>query len=433
MRKKKIKELIQSKFFKQRFFITMVLVCLISSISVGYALYNTELSMEGEVFVEASGYLSVIGARTMGMSNVSSSNVTHETNRNDEKVTLDSTIKIVASSSATTSKDVSVTYMFTIYNNSGYAYTYTGYNYNAETPSGAAYISSPIVNNLYVGDVLQPGDYAYVTVKYPVQSAVFYSKNITVYSQFVFESGDPLVEPGSLQTSISETELALDDKYMASVELSLLNLFNNGVEYTLESSNPLVSITDSGGGGYTYGGILDVGEKAEYTLYLKVPYYADFTQDIVTTISARTPMGKVYELGKITLFKEENPTWRNAKLTFDVDAIPSNPEHYSVEFTVTNNEEVTMDEWTVYINLSSQMQITDFNNDNSNIIYDSNSHAIKISSLARDGSTHNSLLPGASINISASTIGMNVTDLLVNNVVIYRKGETFTSGWNYTA
>ena len=255
MKRKKFRELMKSSLFKQKFLVTLILVCLISSISVGYALYNTELSMEGEVFVEASGYLSVVGARTMGMSNVSSSNVSHETVRNDEKVTLDSTIKIVASSSAATNKDVSVTYMFTIHNNSGYAYTYTGYNYSAEVESGAAYISSPIVNNLYVGDVLQPGDYAYVTVKFPVQNAVFYSKNITVHSQFVFESGDPLVQPGSLQTSIKDNDLALDDKYMASVELSLLNLFNTGVEYTIDSSNPLVSITDSGGNSYTYGGI----------------------------------------------------------------------------------------------------------------------------------------------------------------------------------
>ena len=433
MKRKKFRELMKSSLFKQKFLDTLILVCLISSISVGYALYNTELSMEGEVFVEASGYLSVVGARTMGMSNVSSSNVSHETIRNDEKVTLDSTIKIVASSSAATNKDVSVTYMFTIHNNSGYAYTYTGYNYSAEVESGAAYISSPIVNNLYVGDVLQPGDYAYVTVKFPVQNAVFYSKNITVYSQFVFESGDPLVQPGSLQTSIKDNDLALDDKYMASVELSLLNLFNTGVEYTIDSSNPLVSITDSGGNSYTYGGILDVGEKAEYTLYLKVPYYADFTQDIVTKLSARTPLGKVYELGTITLYKEENPTWRNAKLTYDVDPITNNPDHYSVEFTLTNNEDVTMDEWTVYINLSSQMVISDFNNDNSNIIYDAKNHVLKISSLTRDGSKHNALLPGASINISASTIGMNITDLLVNSVTVYRTGETFTEGWNYTA
>ena len=108
MKRKKFRELMKSNLFKQKFLVTLILVCLISSISVGYALYNTELSMEGEVFVEASGYLSVVGARTMGMSNVSSSNVSHETIRNDEKVTLDSTIKIVASSSAATNKDVSV-------------------------------------------------------------------------------------------------------------------------------------------------------------------------------------------------------------------------------------------------------------------------------------------------------------------------------------
>lgn len=422
-----------SNFIKQRLFVTFFLALILTTMSVGYAVYHSELKLDGEVFIEASGYLMVSGARTMGMSNISGFSISHESIRNDDVVTLESDISITASSSATSSSDVSITYLYTIYNNSGYAYTYTGYDYAAEVSTGNVYIQSPVVSNIYVGDVLQPGDYAYVNVRYYLNSAVAYSKNIEVTNKFIFESGEPNIKPGSLQTAIEEDELVLDDNNMASTEVSILNLFNSGIEFSLESSNPLVSLTDSSGNTYKYGTILDVGDKAEYTLNFKVASYADFTQDIITTLYAVTPLGVTYDLGEIILYKEDVPTYRDAKVTYYITADATNPNHYNVEFTITNDGDEEMTEWTAYLDLGDELVITDFSNSNSNVIYDSTNHMIKISSLKRDGSGHNSLLPGASINISASKIGMNETTLLVNSVVVYRTGEEFTSGWEYTA
>ena len=427
------KSLYKKEFFRQRLFITALIVVFLTSMSVGYALYQEEFKAEGEVFVEAAGYLTAVGARTMGMSNVLSPSVSWDTIRNNDLATLETKVNVTASSSATSGKEISVTYMYTIYNNSGYEYTYTGFDYEATRNGAYLSISSPVVSGIYVGDKLRPGGYAYVTVRYYLTNAISANQKAEITSRFKFDSGDSDVVPGSLQTYIADTELALNDKNMASVEASILNLFDSGVEYEILSSNGLVTIADSSGNYYDYGGRLDVGDKAEYTFYFKVSPYADLTQDIKTTITARTLNGLVYTIGEITLYKEDNPTWRDASVTFKVDAVASDPNHHIVGFTVTNNGEEEMTEWTAYIYLSNDIEITDFSNDKSSVIYVPGEHLIKISSLTRDGSKHNSLLPGASINLSDTIIGMDETDLLVNKVIVYQKGETFTSGWDYTA
>ena len=65
------------------------------------------------------------------------------------------------------------------------------------------------------------------------------------------------------------------------------------------------------------------------------------------------------------------------------------------------------------------------------VVYDPDEHVLKLSSKDRWSNSHKSVAPGATVEFTQTVVGMNLSNLAIDKIVVYKDAETYTDGFSY--
>lgn len=420
-------------FKKQRFLIALVMGIAVISMSVGYALYNEELKLEGEVAIEVPNEVMIYSLGVGELNDATIGDIVYRTTDGEDYKSLDSELEFdFKASSKEGLYSSSITYIYEIVNLGTSDYTYSEFLFNGNMSNNGS-LNAPIIKGISAGDVISSRETKYVYVTYYYPSDLSDDISINVESSFIFKNGDVDVPKGDIATSIDKTNLELSDSNMADVNIDVMNLFDSSIIYEIKLSNSNVSLTNSSGNSKDYNYIINSGATNEHHVYLKVNDGVDVSNDVITDIYVLTDTGKRYTIATLTLVGDSRAKYSKVVVDYTIEAAENWADHYFVYFNITNNDTVTLDQYTIYIYLDDSIVFTQFDNYNSMIKYDPDEHIIKISSKEKWGETHKSVAPGETLEFTQSVVGMATTDLKITKIVVYKDAETYTDGFNYQA
>ena len=435
MKKGKIKDIFDSNFKRQRFFITIFIAILLTSMSVGYALYYEELHASAVVVLEAPLeiriYDAIVGSSTSATDK--GSVMTFQETNDGMKLVVDTTVHFDATGWGDSRATISYTY--SVVNLSHKAYSYNNITYSSEITNGTANIGDPVISGLTKGQVLQPGEELTFTASLTMGAilGISYEKDAIIHIELDFKEGESSVNIGTIESTLSSKSVVVDeDKHIGNVKVSLLNIYGSDVEYTLQSTNTDVTLVDKSGNSYTYTGQLGDGKYIDQIVYLKVADSVDLTDGVETSLKCNITNGSSFDIGTVLLSLDPEPKWNDATVSYNIVKNVLKDDEYTITFRVNNNGDRSMDQFTAYLYLDSDLVFTNIDNSEASISYLPDKHLIKLSSNVRGTDEHTSIASGDSLEFKPITVNMNQTDLIIKDSVIFRSGEQLTDNFNYT-
>ena len=435
MKKGNMKNMFDSKYKKFRFFNTVFMIVLCASMSVGYALYHEELHASSVIVLEAPLeiriYDAIVGTSTSASDK--GSVMKFEETSDGMKLVVDTTVHFDATGWGDSRATISYTY--SVVNLSHKAYSYNDITYSSEITNGTANIGDPVISGLTRGQVLQPGEELTFTASLTMGAilGISYEKDAIIHIELEFKEGESSVNIGTVKGSLDNDSLVIDgEDRIASLKVSLLNVYGSDVEYTLQSSNPDVTLVDKSGNPYTYTGLLGDGKYEDKTVYLKVVDGVDLTDGIETNIKCNILNGASFDVGTVLLSLDNEPKYNDVTVTYLIENNVLKEDEYTITFKVNNNRDRSIDEFTAYLYLDSDLVFTNIDNSEASINYLEDKHLIKLSSNIRGSEENISIAAGDSYEFKRIVVNMNQTDLIIKESVIFRDGEVFTDHFNYT-
>ena len=347
--KRKLRTISKFLKIKERVLVTLLFAFVLSCMSIGYAYYQSELSIEANVKL-LKGELEIANVTSYKNKNASIvGDIETSKNETGDVVTLLSEFTIELTG---LDKDNYMNIRYTITNNSNKTYTYTKFNNVYSTYDGANPVDLrvPKLYGIIPGDKLLPGESRTVDLIYLSSSEVDTS-TFTVIPSFLFDAGTPDVAIPSMNGSLDSHNLILQEDNMASVGLQVLNGFETTVKYTLTINTNKYALTNSSGSESSFANTLTPGEVKKNTIYFKLLDSSVVEEDISFDLTLTIEDGTVYHLGNITIGKNVVPDLPkvNAEVnTQESNDIPGWTGHYILYIDITNNYDVDINSWTVY-------------------------------------------------------------------------------------
>ncbi len=281
--------------------IPILVVVLFSFMTIGYALFDENLNLNGNVAIEKPGIIEITSA------NILRNECSNLTNYN-EPVYKGMHIEFRLS---TRSSSFSATYLVTVTNNSDVSYTYTGFPVNAQI-EGYDYVPTvtSTVTRADTGSVLQNGEIIEsgeeITIKLKLSFSVERAQGefTVVVNGNVSSSQD---NTGSLTPAITPKIGDLrGEGIMAPFEVSVINTYKYNRNFTLTSSNENIIIVDENGTVAT-SFFIEANATRVYKIYLMVKEGSIFLTDQTQTniILASNGMDNI-DLGQLTLDVEKD-------------------------------------------------------------------------------------------------------------------------------
>ena len=390
-----------SKFLKtkERVLVTLLFAFVLSCMSIGYAYYQSELNIEGNVKL-LKGDLettSAVAFKTKNANLVGDINTTR--NESGTVVTLSSEYTVELTG---LDNNNYINVRYTITNNSKNTYTYTKFNnvYSNYDGANPADLRAPKLYGIIPGDRLEPGDSKTVDLFYIASSDVDTS-TFTVNPSFQFDSDNPEVAVPSMVSSIDSHNLILQDDNMTSVGLQIANGFETTVKYTLTINTDKYELTNSSGSPSSYANTLIPGDIKKNTVYFKLldPSVADLETSFDLKITLED--GTEYLVGNITIGKNVVPDLTkviakvNTEKSHDINGWTG---HYILNIDITNNYDIDINSWTVY------------------------AYPKDTSLTLNAGSNTNT------VSFEDGVIKLTSKELYTSNLIKINKGTTYTSG-----
>ena len=347
--KRKLRTIAKSLKGKERVLVTLLFAFVLSTMSIGYAYYQTEVSLEANITL-LKGELEIKEATDHTYNNASiTGDIDISKNENDNQVVLLSEFTVNLTGN---SDNNYMTIRYEVVNNSRYTYTYTGFNnvfsnYEGDNPVD---LRAPKLYGLIPGDKLAPGESRTVDLTY-LSSAGVGDTTFTVIPSFLFDSNDPEVAIPTLQGALDAHKLTLRDDDMASVPLKVINGFDTTVGYTLSLSTDKYVLTDNSGVENDYFNLLVPGENNKSSIYFKLVDDSAAEEATTTDVVATLEDGTVIVLDTITLGRNVTTDLPYMKVETNTaeSHINTGWGRYILHIDITNNYEVPINKFTVYI------------------------------------------------------------------------------------
>ena len=397
--KRKLRTL--SKFFerKERVLVTLLFAFVLSLMSIGYAYYQTELSLEANISL-LKGNLEITSASVSKTKNASiTGDITIDRSESDPTVILTSEYVVNLTGN---DKNNYINIKYEIANNSSRIYTYTGFSnnfvsYDGDDPST---LRAPKLYGLIPGDKLNPGDTREVNLIYIASSDVG-DTSFNVIPSFIFDSSNPDVAVPSLTASLDSHKLILADDGLTSVGIKIINGFETTVKYTLSVSTDKYELTNNSGTPSNFANTIVPSDVKSTTLYFRNldPSVADVetTFDLIATLED----GTTYVLDTITIGKDVIPDlpYMNAKTNTTKSYDYANwPGHYNLYVDLKNDYESPISSWTIYVYPKASSGVT------SVVSYEN------------------------TVTLEDGVIKITSKQLYSNNYITVNPGETYTTG-----
>lgn len=284
------------KQFLTKNIIPVIIVTILSLMTIGYALYDQPVNLNGNVTIQKAGIIEITSANIVRNE---CSNLTSYNEPTYEGMHIEFVIN-------TRSTSFSATYLITITNNSTRDYTYTGFPVNASI-EGYDYVPNITTKitradtgaEVETGEIIESGESITVKLKMDFQVDRNQSGLTIIVNGNAAASED---NSGSLTANITpKTGDLRGDDTLAPFQLSVINTFKYNRTFSLTSSNENIIIVDDKGNAQTHFSV-GANATATYTIYLKVKEGSIFLTDQTTTnIILSSNMIDNIDLGTITL------------------------------------------------------------------------------------------------------------------------------------
>lgn len=415
MKKNKIKNIANKFYLQERIIVTISLIVAAISMSIGYALYQSDLELEGLVALEKAGILEISKMETITTNYVRVGDYNFENVNTDTGRSLKS--HFIATFSNNSANKLSFRYM--IENNTKEKYTYIGndFYYLAMKPNSDFDFYSPSIEGLNVGDVLEPGDKAEVIVSYVFTDIV---SGVNSYSADVnfnlnFGLGAISIIPPKVLGSVSNNKLEFDVNYQSNVNVSIISMLDTSVDYSVSLSNSSLSLVNNGGNPATYSGKLNAGKEKNFTIHIKLKAGVEYHNPLTTKVFITLSNGNVIDAGTITLSKKEDvvPSIENIELIYSFEPVAGWENHYTLYIEIINKNEFTIDEWNLYLKLDEKITLSDVQNWSDSLTYDADNNILNLTSLYLYADTHYTLAPGDSHKTGQTILVSNINEFNV--------------------
>lgn len=285
------------KFIKNNI-ISILLLIVLMTMSIGYALYGETLTLNGNVALTEPGIIEITNAYIL----------TNECSglENYNEPTYDGMNIEFRIDASRRSTNFSATFVITITNNSFYDFTYTGFPVNAiiEGESAVPNVTTTITRydtgELFeAGELISSGEV--ITVKIKMDFFVQQNPNgLTVIVNGIASTSED--NSGNIMASITPNYGNLQGEgTIAEFNVSVINTFRYNRTFSLTSSNENIIIVDSNGNQLNYFTI-SANNTENFTIYLMVKEGSIFlTNQTQTNIILSSNMIDDIDLGVITL------------------------------------------------------------------------------------------------------------------------------------
>lgn len=339
----------------ERIIATILLVVIISSISVGYAVNGTLLTFGGSAYVVSEEihngeFVMTSFVETQVSEGASSSFNTFVKNENVDNVIFQSQLALSGSGN-------NVYYKFTasFYNDTNDYYTFNG------VPFNEYYGPRLKVLGKEKGSIIKPGEKFDIILFYYYDSEA--PEICWVDTIFEFLKGKQNIESGALVGVLSKTNYQMTNgvyEYNESVAIS--NNLSSCMGYSIKSTNSNVKIkTTDGNINDNYFNIIPAQTfNTDFTFVLE----GDLSSIIITEIYLETDDKKNPILGTVTFYPEgyvdpnpDQPEVDEPDSYDTVSAIEITPrtgwaDHYSANLTITNNTDQDIKDFIIQVELN---------------------------------------------------------------------------------
>ena len=277
--------------------IALLTVLILCFISVGFALYNQVLNLNGEVVVNTQGAFYINGVRLISSSNVDTESLPSYTS---DSVSFNLVFKNLGEDS------YSAVYEIDVNNDTFYDQTFNGLNYNPVIKDG----NNNVIDNQYFSYTIAGVD-DYV---FPRLSTTTLTINIIfnppVDGDYTVNGDleiDAVEKPdGNLRgTIIGSIGDLTGSNIMASFKVRVINTYTTNREFRLRLSNSNFVICDQNGNDISFN--INTNTEQEFTFYIKkkdgVLFNSSSYDVSVSLISANLPTNNC---GSITLLVDED-------------------------------------------------------------------------------------------------------------------------------
>ena len=368
--KRKLRTL--SKFFKtkERVLVTLLFAFVLSCMSIGYAYYQSELSLEANISL-LKGDLEITSASVYKTKN---SSLTGDINigRTDVDPTVILSSEYIVNLTGM-DKNNYMNIKYTITNNSNKTYTYTGFNNSYVSYDGAdpSTLRAPKLYGIIPGDKLNPGDKKEVNLIYIASSDVG-DTSFDVVPSFMFDSSNPDVAVPSLTGSVDSHRLVLGDDGMASVAVKIINEFETTVKYTLSVDTDKYEVTNNSGSSSNYANTLTPSDIKETTVYFRLLDQTVADQNTTFDLVATLEDGTSYVIDSITVGKNIVPDLPYVIATTNerLSSVNYGWGRNLLVVDITNNYETPINNWTVYIYPKDTSTVVSASSDTNSTTYE---------------------------------------------------------------
>jgi hypothetical protein len=424
------------KLFIDNILVTIVLLVLLCSISIGYAYYEEELDINGLVVISSNEYVGILDVVSVSVGDSYNSSYTYNTyyrSSNDTSVTFSISNTITFNSG---SGDY-LEYIVNIYNDSSDTYTYNGFS-NSGYSNPWFYINTPRVLGIEKGDVIRPGKSKTIRIIYYYDGSL--ENNSTLYYQdyLVFLVGNQDISKNSVAGKVNTNIIKTDSKTnLFNLILNISNNYEVSVKYKVMLSNSDISLVDSSLNKVDYIYYLDKSSTNSNTIYLALNNNLQDGESITTDIYIVLENGDIVTIDNVKIYVPEKD--ENGNSTEEEDSsiegfnIETNIEertgwsyHYKVNVNVSNSNDYDLEEWTIKIKLDDTVVIDQYttylpNNYKATV----KDNTIIIVSTQKWSSNNNVISSNSTLSIDEFTLGISSNEFnlpiesMVKSVVIY--------------
>lgn len=281
MIKNNIKLIRDKALHKERLIITIIMVSLILSMSVGYALYQSELNTLSEISLDIENNIFIKDIEVVEKSNVHNDSIKESVNKTNDRVEFKQSFNL----SFQEGMEDYITLKYTFINKSNKTWYFSNYEDNST-------LSSPRVIGLDYEDEIEPGETREVKVIY-FKENVHSSLEVLIEPTFTFTKILPDNKRGSILVNLENKDFVYKDSNEYISKLNILNSNFFSIKYKLKSSNPNIILNSD------YSNILNAFEN--YSSDISFNIKEGITLPSSTNIALITEDGKEYNLGKINV------------------------------------------------------------------------------------------------------------------------------------
>lgn len=249
--------------------VSLVLVVLVASMSIGYAFYSEELSAIGAINLDVTSNIDCIATN---LANTDNNNTNYiDSNFVNQEYKNKSIITSKVYGSFDSGQGDYMTMVIKIKNVSSKQQTLT--EFASSTTINGINLSQPRLLNLVVGDVLEPNESRDVKVIYYYNDKIDAQTFFEAEFKLIFEDGNVSVTRPSMIGKMDNGTFETDNGTISSI-VNIANGFSVSVKYylRLDNTDGSVSLVDGSNNSSSYSSILAQGTNEDRTIYFKVDF-----------------------------------------------------------------------------------------------------------------------------------------------------------------